>query len=261
MRMRWVAASAGFFLILLTACGSASTGGTGSAGSDETSPSAGVTSLSDCAALWTSVREVVVDSGLPDGVARRQADRARSACDERVLATQTPPTVTEKTFACADDAPADATVSSDEKSVAVYFSCYATSLRSDTPVYEFIRPVESSDDLASRIESAIMAYLAGPTDDEADRGYFAVMANPGTDAIADVKVDNGLAVVNFTPAFVERIGGFTTAAGEAAVRELAWTVFQFDGVTELRLQVGGDCTGFWHMFEAVCTAVTPEAVR
>jgi len=255
----WVAATAGFFLIFLTSCGDANNEGTGRAGSGESSPSAQPTDLTGCAALWTSVRETVVDSGLPDGVARRQADLARAECEERILATQTPPTVTEKTFACADDAPADATVSNDQKSVAVYFSCLATSRRADTPVYEFIRPVESSDDLASRIESAITAYLAGPTDSEAARGYFAVIANPLTDPIADVKVDDDVAVVNFTPAIVERNGGFTSAASEAAVRELAWTVFQFEGVPALRLQVGGDCTGFWRMLQMICTSLEPES--
>ena len=261
MGKEWVAATAGFFLIFLTSCGDANNEGTGRAGSGESSPSAQPTDLTGCAALWTSVRETVVDSGLPDGVARRQADLARAECEERILATQTPPTVIEKTFACAEDEPAEATVSNEQKSVAVYFSCVATSAGAGFPVYEFIRPVESSDDLASRIDSAIMAYLAGPTDAEAARGYFAVIANPLTDPIADIRVDNGVAVVNFTPAMPERNGGFTTTAGENAIRELAWTVFQFDGVTELHLEVGGDCAQFWHMFESICHAVTPEAVR
>jgi hypothetical protein len=70
-----------------------------------------------------------------------------------------------------------------------------------------------------------------------------------------VRVDGPLATVSFAPALEGRIGALPTAAAEAFLLELSATVFQFQEIERLALDVAGDCERFGRMLERSCVTL------
>jgi Tol biopolymer transport system component len=164
---------------------------------------------------------------------------------------------------CADDVSLRNALpaSSDPKIVGVYFTCRADSPTLGTPqqpVYLAMReiPAALAGTLEERLEHAVRAYIAGPTPSETDRGYTSASPSSLADAIRDVRVDGGAATIDFSPDVADRLGNLGTAtATDVFVIELGATVFQFEGVDRLILQVQGDCDRFWMLLERTCTVI------
>jgi hypothetical protein len=171
-------------------------------------------------------------------------------------------------FQCADDeslqnAPPR---TDDPKMVGVYFSCGADAATLGTPqqpVYLAMRPIpaELTDTEEERLEGAVRAYIAGPTPEEQDRGYFSPAPSSLASAIREVRIDGSTAVLDFSPEVANlQLGNLgTTTATDIFVIELSATVFQFDGVDQLTLQVQGDCEKFWRLMERTCTVIERTA--
>lgn len=145
--------------------------------------------------------------------------------------------------------------------VGVYFSCGADSATLGTPeqpVYLAMReiPAELTDTVDERLEGAVRAYISGPTPQEQDRGYFSAAPASLASAIQEVRIDGSAAVIDFAPKVAGQLGNLgTSTATEVFVIELGATVFQFDGIDQLTLQIQGDCEQFWRLMERTCTVI------
>ncbi|HEX6580153.1 MAG TPA: GerMN domain-containing protein [Actinomycetota bacterium] len=168
----------------------------------------------------------------------------------------------ERPSTCADDderrnaAPVDGT-----REVSVYFSCEenAELLGTDgQPVYMFARsvPAGSSGTSDGRFESALRAYLAGPTPGEAEMGYFTPAPASLGAAIVEVSISEGTATVDFDASAEGDLGNLgTSTASLTFLTELRAVAFQFPEVDSLALRVDGDCDLFWHMLEMSCQTI------
>jgi hypothetical protein len=135
--------------------------------------------------------------------------------------------------------------------VAVYFSCEADIGAKGLPVYMLERPVTgSADSLRSRLHVALVAYLEGPTEQEAKQGYTTALGEPAVDVLGDVLVEGDDVTIDFTSKF-ERFG-FATTAGDVFLRELSALTFQFSHVARLHVQITGSCDEFWQLLERGC---------
>lgn len=209
---------------------------------------------------------------IPPGATREFVMRSGRWHDVEVACTHSPSRVSwERTTHplwiagipdCADDADRrNAAPVEDGGEVSVYFSCEADGALLGTdrqPVYMFARSVP--DDLSGtpdgRLEAALRAYLAGPTPDEADLGYFTPAPASLAAALQDVSVVEGTAAVDFTTLDQGGLGNLgTSTASLTFLLELRALAFQFPDVQQLVLRVDGDCEGFWHMLEMSCQTI------
>jgi hypothetical protein len=245
-------------VLLLAACGGMREGDLPTpvareAPSPGTTP--GPTSEATCADLWAEVRGSLVESGARDGEARRQADLARIRCEDELASGLAQPSPVE--FACAEDEHLrDASVPEEPGIIGAYFSCAADIGTEGEPVYRFLRastvgPADSS----SGLEAAVLAYLDGLTDEERARGYLSAIPGPFPGGLDVASVEGNQALVNFAPAFEERVGSFASTAGRVFLAELAATVFQLEQVEEITVAIAGDCERFWRMLESSCQVV------
>lgn len=145
--------------------------------------------------------------------------------------------------------------------VGVYFSCGSDSATLGTPeqpVYLAMReiPAELTDTVGERLEGAVRAYISGPTPQEQDRGYFSAAPASLASAIQEVRIDGSAGVIDFSPKVAGQLGNLATStATDVFVIELGATVFQFDGIDQLTLQVQGDCEQFWRLMERTCIVI------
>lgn len=248
-RLAWLVA----VLLLLLSFG-AGAARLGTAADPREGTTAWAESLSaSCASVWVETREAIRRSGAPDGEARRHADLAREECERPLMGTAPSPRAASP---CAEDAERrNAPGPRGDRSAAVYFSCMADVGTKQQPVYRFIRPVEPSPDLARSVEVALLAYLNGPTNEEKQLGYMTAIPTPFPGALQRVLVDGPLATASFTPALEQRIGALPSAAAEAFLLELRATVFQFQEIERLALDVAGDCQRFGRLLESSCVSL------
>ena len=245
-KFAWLVAAS--LLLLIFAAGSARL-------STAADPGEGTTAWAEalsasCASTWVETREAIRRSGAPDGEARRHADLAREECERPLMGAAPSP---RDSSPCAEDAERrNAPGPRGGRSAAVYFSCMADVGTKQQPVYRFIRPVEPSTDLARGLKSALLVYLNGPTNEEKQLGYMTAIPTPFPGALQRVLVDGPLATVSFTPALEERVGALPSAAAEAFLLELRATVFQFQEIERLALDVAGDCQRFGRLLETSC---------
>jgi hypothetical protein len=163
---------------------------------------------------------------------------------------------------CADDIDRlDAAPVEDLGSVSVYFSCEADADllgTEDQPVYLFTRsvPEGTAGTGDERLEAALRSYVAGPTRDEIELGYFTPAPPSLGPAIQAVSISEGIATVDFDGAAIGDLGGLgTSTASLTFLIELRAVTFQFPEVQQLVLQVDGDCDSFWHMLEMSCQTI------
>lgn len=228
----------------------------------DVTPTADATST-DCAALWTSVRDSAVASGVADGEARRLADQARVECEQAKGGAPVTGADELTDAPCGKelDAKNAAAPKGDPKTVGVYLSCKADFALVGTPqqpVYLAMREIPASltGSEAERLEGAVRAYMAGPTPEEQSRGYFSAAPTSMAATIEDVSISGSSATINFSPDVADHIGNLTAGtAGQVFVIELGATVFQFAGIDQLTLQVEGDCERFWHLMERTCSVI------
>jgi Tol biopolymer transport system component len=222
-------------------------------------PPASVDSGPDCAAVWDSVRESAVASGVPDGEARRLADEARAECEADGTASP-PPTATTapptEASPCLDEhARRNAPPPNDPSKVAVYFSCSGDPGIEGEAVHMLERALPDPQmSLEERLEFALDQLLRGPSAGEGKRGYVIAVA-PFRDGIRDIAITDGHATVDLTSEFQQRTECCETTQGIIFRGELLATVFQFEEIESVRFLSGGDCDAFWHHFESTCQDV------
>jgi spore germination protein GerM len=132
--------------------------------------------------------------------------------------------------------------------VAVYFSCIG-----DRRVAPSLRPTTETTTV-ERLTDALVAYLKGPTKQEASDGYIRA---GGSDPLAleHVRLVGGVATLNFNDRF-PAIGPNGTSAGSMALLdEVSATIFQFPEVQEFELHLGDSCSDFGRLLEAGCLRI------
>jgi hypothetical protein len=214
----------------------------------------------DCATLWTTVRESAVASGIEDGEARRLADQARVEC-EGVKGEVTGDQFADAPCGKDESARNAAPPGGNPKTIGIYLSCKADFTVIGTPeqpVYLAMREIPGSltGSAAGQLEGAVRAYFAGPTAEEQSDGYFSAGPASMAEAIKNVSISGNSATIDFSADAGDRMGNLGTSTGTAVfIIELSATVFQFEGVDQLTLQVEGNCEGFWHLIERDCRVI------
>jgi hypothetical protein len=125
-------------------------------------------------------------------------------------------------------------------------------------VYLAMREIPGSltGSAAEELEGAVRAYFAGPTPAEQSDGYFSAGPPSMAVSIKNVSIDANTATIDFSADVGDRLGNLgTSTATEIFKIELSATVFQFEGIDQLALQVEGDCETFWHLMERDCTVL------
>lgn len=250
-------------LTVLAGCGVSGDSEVSSAGgspvdASPSGPSASAAPDQACAALWEDTRRSERAQGRRDGEARRAADRARADCEGIPLEVP-PPTAQCLTDAQRRDAPAPELPPS---SVAVYFSCGPEVPSGPKPhVYQFERPVDYGASMTERVQTALDAYLAGPSAGEAAQGYVGALTDL---AIGDVTVteSHGSLQLDFATKIeaIPAIG--VTSYSTALLAELTALVGQFESVDSVSLTVEGACARFWALFErSTCETLETGAQR
>lgn len=112
-------------------------------------------------------------------------------------------------------------------------------------------------ELDERLSFALAEYLKGPTNEESQRGYEGVTGTPVTGVLDSVSIDENSAEVSFKSSFESKVSSASTAA-LLLLSQVGATVFQFQDLNELELQISGDCDRFWRLREGTCTTVTRE---
>lgn len=240
--------------VLALICGAALAIG---ASDDSKAPSTGAAiaaaeSFEDCKPLWTETRSGVVDSGAPDGEARRQADLALDACQRETSgADPYEPSPAERADCINDVDRKDELMPARAGEVDVYFSCMADVHTKERPVYRASRPVADSASTSERLRAAIVAYLQGPSDKESRRGYFTAVPTPITDGLRNATVSpTGVAVLDFSAAFEKRAAEVTTSSiALALLEELNALTSQFEEIESAEFRIEGDCERFWRLYE------------
>ncbi len=105
------------------------------------------------------------------------------------------------------------------------------------------------------VEGALVALLAGPTEDEAAEGYTSWFSDETADLLEEVTVEDGRALVSFDPSLPEVIPNASTSCGSGALlAQLDATTTQFPEVDEAWYALGGDRDAFYQWLQMV----TPE---
>ena len=213
----------------------------------------------DCAQVWQETRNEVRASGQPDGEARRAADLARLECENKKAGPPGEEPTTPLLFPCAsDDDQRNARPPPHPEVVGVYFACRSEPPGAEYPVYLQLRDAPSSrSELEDRVSFAVAEYLEGPTAEESERGYVGVLSKPLTGALDSVTIDGDRVEVSFDSSFEKEPGWFASTAGLFFL-SVGATVFQFQDLNELELQVSGSCHRFWRLLEGICNTTTKE---
>jgi len=105
---------------------------------------------------------------------------------------------------------------------------------------------------ADQLRAALEALLAGPTADEAKRGYSSVFGHDAEGLLAEVEWQvDGLAIVNFSNELQQ--GALNSAHNMFLLfGALERTLFQFDAVTAVEYRLEGSCEAFATYFQGVC---------
>jgi hypothetical protein len=132
--------------------------------------------------------------------------------------------------------------------VLVYFPCEAGSLE----LARGIRSIDSRADADSRLEAAIRALLDGPSALEADAGMVPVVAEGSGALLTHVAIQaDGLAVVDFAPAFGDAVPTETARAG-AFINALRATALDLAEVTAIEPRIAGDCQPLFALLGGEC---------
>ena len=129
--------------------------------------------------------------------------------------------------------------------VLVYFGCVATPV-SDV-FYAFARPVDPAASLGVRLNTAVAAYLAGPSRQEGTN-YFSFA---GPEALNSTEVVGTRAVIDLN---LDTLDSFTSAENAHIWNALRVLAFQVPSITEMEPRWNGSCELFGAAMEAFdCT--------
>jgi spore germination protein GerM len=111
----------------------------------------------------------------------------------------------------------------------------------DSPVV-VTRTLPASDDA---MDSALRLLFAGPTQEEQGRGaYSSLDLEALASSYIDVRVEGGVAIVNFRPAALQILN--SAAARQFMAKEpIQRTLLQFPGITDVQYAIDGELFDEW----------------
>jgi spore germination protein GerM len=111
-------------------------------------------------------------------------------------------------------------------------------------------PVERTVETPRVLHGALTALLQGPTADEEDAGYWSWFSEETAGMLRSVRIEDGVAFVDFDAGMRETIPGASSSAGSAALlASLDATVTQFPTVSEARYALDGDVPAFYEWLQ------------
>jgi hypothetical protein len=126
-------------------------------------------------------------------------------------------------------------------------------------LYRFIASVDEHADTRERLEVALRAYLRSPTKEQQDRGYIPTLPTPVANLLDGLSVEGEMTTIDFAPELADRMahtGG--SSASLAFVDEIKATIFQFEQLQVIRIQLDGNCDDFWRLHEMSCQLLARE---
>ena len=106
-----------------------------------------------------------------------------------------------------------------------------------------------------RIQGALTALLAGPTDDEVAAGASSFFGPETAVVVVDVSLEGGAATVDFSD-FSQIIPNASSSCGSASlIAQLTETVFQFTDVESVTYTFGGSCEAFGEFVQTGCVTI------
>lgn len=106
------------------------------------------------------------------------------------------------------------------------------------------------------LRSALESLVAGPTAGERSRGLSSWFGEETRGVLRGVRVDAGLAVVDFRSSLPTLIPGAGTSAGSGMLlTALDSTVFQFAAIDSVEYRLEGSCEAFWEWLQRGCGVV------
>ncbi len=178
------------------------------------------------------------------------ADAAAAACQDLGHPAPGPP-VTPTAPACADDPPA--AQPSRARGGGFFAHCIADLAGPDQPLYRLQRAeLAPTGGIREDLESALRAYLDGPTPEETEAGYVTALPSGSSDLLRDVVVSDGAAVIDLTRGLraVNNLGA--SAMSLAFLAELDAVVFQFPEITTYEPRLESSCEDFGAVLEGTC---------
>lgn len=239
------ACAAAFLTLTLAACGSAGQTLAPTALPTNPAPVAAVKTLADCASQWSPTRERVRASGQRDGEARRAADMERASCEaevyRRLPVTEPPPAPVCGPGPTPVRSLDDALVVT-EGEVNVLVTCGGESL--GFPAFVVTRETSGSAEASARLQSAVGAWLAGPSPTELEAGYTTVFGTDQSDLLQGVRVQGQHAYVDFTEA-LERLPNLTASTARTYfLAQAAVAGRQVSGLVRVDFTIAGSCERF-----------------
>lgn len=111
------------------------------------------------------------------------------------------------------------------------------------------------------LRGAVQQLLYGPYSVERDAGLGSGLANGAAAVTFDVKIENGLAIIDFAADLIPASPGTSSsAASEGFLRQLHATVFQFPTVQRAEYRLAGSCEAFWAWLQRGCTTVDRRSI-
>lgn len=151
------------------------------------------------------------------------------------------------TAPCSDGAPPP------EAPVYAFFSC------ADSPHGADPRPVPRTAhaaDPVTRLESAVIGLLGGPSEEEREAGYFSFFSDETALALNEVSIEpDGTAAVDLGDVRRLLANASTSAGSELLLAQLNATVFQVQEVTSVEYRIDGSCDVFWEWLQRECEIV------
>jgi len=134
--------------------------------------------------------------------------------------------------------------------VVVYFPCAGPSLEQASAT----RSVAPDTGVVERLETALRAFLDGPSELEQQAGMVGAVPHMSSALLSavDLSESDGLAVVDFDADLAEVGNISTSAAGGAFMRPLRATILELPEVTAVEFRMGGSCDAFFELFQSAC---------
>lgn len=134
--------------------------------------------------------------------------------------------------------------------VVVYFPCAGPGLEQASGT----RSVAFEMGIVERLETALRAFLDGPSEFEQQAGMVGAVPHMSSALLSAVNLseNDGLVTVDFDPGLSEVENLSTSSAGGAFIRPLRDTILGFAEVTAVEFRMGGSCDAFFEFFQSTC---------
>lgn len=195
----------------------------------------------------------------PDTVARAAAARTTTTTTVATFPGAPPPTVTEgeppppSTTVAPEDVPPcreEAPETGSGTVLRVYYTCGPSSVPTAASfVYRVVPDTEGV------LTATMRELVKGPDDSERALGFVSFFTPATEDAVADIRLSSGTAIIDFTG--IEDMPNVTTATGgQFFIANLNANVFQFDTIDAAEYRLDGSCDAFWALFQSECQVIS-----